>query len=275
MYVSVLGSGSRGNAVLIDSGTTRVVVDAGFGPRAMAQRLRAVGCAPESVQALLLTHEHVDHASGALESCARWGWPLWAATPTLAALGASPTSPHPIVHEVAWQLDDLAIVSTPVPHDAADCAAFVFTSQRSGARFGLALDLGHAPDRLLTVFEKLDGLLIEANHDEAQLLRGPYPWPLKTRIRSDRGHLSNTQAADVAQAVAHPGLRTVLLGHLSETNTSPALSMETVRHALRRGGQRARAAAAGVAATSQRTPLGPLSIGGVRRPVTVQCELPL
>jgi phosphoribosyl 1,2-cyclic phosphodiesterase len=256
--LSVLGSGSGGNALLVDTGVTRLLVDAGLGPRTLARRLAAVGCAPESITALVLTHEHQDHAVGAPDACARWQWPLFATAGTLAALPSGSGPRHVITHGSPWMIGDVEGISTPVPHDAADCAAFVFTAQTSGARLGVALDAGHVPPTLLAAFDRLDGLVIESNHDAARLAGGPYPWALKQRIRGGRGHLSNRQAADLVHACAHPGLRTVVLAHLSETNNTPTLALEALRGTLRRHGSIGRTIARGVQVAAPRTPLGPL-----------------
>lgn len=259
MRVSVLGSGSRGNAILVDAGNTRLLVDVGFGPRTLALRLAAVGCAPESIAGVVLTHEHVDHAQGALQACEKWGWPLVATAGTLSKLPSSGVSLQTIAHGESWTVGDLRGESVSVPHDATDCAAYVFEHTHSGQRLGVALDLGHVPSGLLRAFERLDMLVVEANHDIAQLMGGPYPWMLKQRIASDTGHLGNHDAAAFVSDCAHPGLRAVILAHLSERNNSPALAVDTVRSALRRRGRAGAAAADQVRAASQRTVLGPIS----------------
>jgi len=273
MRVSVLGSGSRGNAILVESGATRVLVDVGFGPRTLAARLRVLGCAPESIAGVVLTHEHVDHASGALAACARWGWPLFATAGTIAALPEAMVPMRAIVHGQAWSIGDLAGQSVAVPHDAADCAALVFEERSTGARAGIALDLGHVPAHLTEAFGRLDLMVIEANHDVPLLMAGPYPWSLKQRIVGDLGHLSNTAAAALVASCAHPGLRGVVLAHLSETNNSPALAVETVRVALRRRGRAG--ASASLIAAHQRNPTGPMPAGAGRSPYAVQMELHL
>lgn len=271
MRISVLGSGSRGNAILVESGKTRVLVDVGFGVRTLESRLRRLACAPESITGVVLTHEHVDHASGALAACARWGWPLFATAGTISALPDAMVPVRAIVHGQAWSIGDLAGQSVAVPHDAADCAALVFEDRSTGARAGIALDLGHVPPPLTAAFERLDLLVIEANHDVAQLMAGPYPWVLKQRIVGERGHLSNAAAATLAAACAHAGLRGVVLAHLSETNNSPVLAVESVRAALQRRGR----AGAGVrvVAANQRVPLGPIMAGQADAARSQQMEL--
>jgi phosphoribosyl 1,2-cyclic phosphodiesterase len=136
------------------------------------------------------------------------------------------------------RFDGWLLESTPVPHDARDCRAFVFTSDRDGERLGIALDLGHVPASLAPVFRHLDMLVLESNYDAGLLAAGPYPRSLKQRIGGALGHLSNGTAAAFAATCAHPGLRAVLLAHLSETNNTPHHAISRTRDALRRAGWR-------------------------------------
>ncbi len=278
LCVTVLGSGSRGNAILVEAGDTRVLVDVGFGPRSLAKRLAAIECAPESIAAVVLTHEHVDHAQGALPACARWGWPMYATIGTLASLPSPLLPVRPIAHGASWSIGELRGDSMSVPHDAADCAAIRFEHQPSGARIGIALDLGHVPSGLPAFFERLDLLVVEANHDLDLLLAGPYPWPLKQRIRGERGHLDNRATAALVADCAHPGLCGVVLAHLSETNNTPATAVDSVTSALRTRGTQSGATRAGLVAASQRVPVGPIGVGERFRARTVvprQFELSL
>ncbi|HMS02632.1 MAG TPA: MBL fold metallo-hydrolase [Gemmatimonadaceae bacterium] len=274
MRLTVLGSGSRGNAILLDAGETRLLVDVGFGVRTIAARLRACGYAPESITGVVLTHEHVDHAQGALDACARWGWPLHATAGTLAALPTPVVPVRELAHGVPFSIGDVTGCGVAVPHDARDCTAYVFEHRRTGFRTGVALDLGTVPDALPSFFAYLDALVLEANHDEARLRAGPYPWVLKQRILGDLGHLSNAAAAALIGACAHRGLQTVVLAHLSETNNTPTLALEAVREALRQRGRAGSATRDAVRAATQRVPLGPLA-GSADRLRPRQLELSL
>lgn len=242
--VTVLGSGSRGNAILVDGTHGTVMVDAGFSRRALATRLVLTGRRPEEVSALLLTHEHADHAVGAVAASTRWGWPVHSQPRTLAALSScgSPALPvercHPLSFERHEQIAGFLVQSTPVPHDAASCAALVLTDQASGARVGIALDLGHVPASLPDALAYCDVLVVESNHDERMLAEGPYPRSLKRRIGGRHGHLSNGAAASLLAATAHQALRAVIVAHLSETNNTPATAVLRARAALRRAGWR-------------------------------------
>lgn len=273
MRLTVLGSGSRGNALLVDAGATRLLVDVGFGVRTIAARLRATGYAPESITGVVLTHEHVDHAQGALDACARWGWPLHATAETLAALPTPVVPVREVVHGVPFSVGDVTGLGTAVPHDARACTAYVFEERRSGFRAGIALDLGTVPDTLPAFLAHLDALVVEANHDVARLRAGPYPWVLKQRILGDLGHLSNADAASLVANCAHRGLRTVVLAHLSETNNAPELALAAVGEALARRGRAGALAREGLRVAAQRVPLGPIVPRASSR--AVQFELAL
>lgn len=240
LRVTVLGSGSRGNAILVEGADGSVLVDAGFGPRVLAKRLAAVGRTPQHISSLLLTHEHTDHAGGAVDACRAWSWTLRATPGTLAALRETAkgceiahTSLDPTGTTTfdGWHVEAIA-----VPHDARDCSAFVLTAQRTGQRVGIALDLGHVPAALPAAFSRLDLLVVESNHDEHLLAHGPYPWMLKQRIGGDLGHLSNGAAAVFIAGCVHRGLRGVMLAHLSQTNNTPEHALTRTRNALRRAG---------------------------------------
>ena len=155
-------------------------------------------------------------------------------------------------------MSGFTIETTAVPHDARDCRALAITDVRSGARVGIAMDLGRVPETLTAAFARLDLLVVESNHDEEMLARGPYPWSLKQRISGGLGHLSNGDAAALVSACAHPGLRAVLLTHLSEINNRPAMAIAETRAALRRVGWTGDA----VHAAGQRIPLAAVAANG-------------
>ena len=236
LRVTVLGSGSRGNAILVDGTDGSVLVDAGFGVRSLTRRLALVGRRPEEIAALVVTHEHTDHASGAAAARARWGWPGYASSGTIEGLDRTgehrPPPWQPFVEAGATSVSGFTIETTAVPHDARDCRALAITDVRSGARVGIAMDLGRVPETLTAAFARLDLLVVESNHDEEMLARGPYPWSLKQRISGGLGHLSNGDAAALVSACAHPGLRAVLLTHLSEINNRPAMAIAETRAAV-------------------------------------------
>lgn len=275
LRVTVLGSGSRGNAILVDGTEGSVLVDAGFGPRALMRRFALAERRPEHVRALLLTHEHTDHASGAAAACTRWSWPVHAMPESLDALANSPEGAPSITVPLGLGKRAEAVVGfgvecVAVPHDARACVALILTDNSSGARLGIALDVGHVPESLPAALSHCDLLVVESNHDERMLANGPYPWPLKQRIGGDHGHLSNGAAAALIAGVAHKGLRGVILAHLSETNNTPETALTRSRDALRRAGWKRDA----IWAASQSVPGSPVGAdGSTHRARTAQLSL--
>lgn len=248
MRLVPLGSGSRGNATLVEIGRTRLLVDAGHSARRLAQQLEALDVAPASIDAILLSHEHDDHARGAERFSRKYGVPLICATETLEAMDRSR------VHFAAWHpldvagvtdLGDVGIEPFAVPHDAARPVGFVLHGE--GLRVGIATDLGHATT---LVVERLRGchvLMLESNHDDRMLREGPYPWHLKQRVSGRLGHLSNREAAALLSATVDADCRSVVLAHLSEKNNTRDLARRSACVALaaaRRGEVEVRIAAA-------------------------------
>jgi phosphoribosyl 1,2-cyclic phosphodiesterase len=234
MRLTVLGSGSRGNALVVETSGTRICVDAGFGRRALARRSKAARIPHDSISACIITHEHLDHSQGALAVNSKWHWPLIATPQTLAAVYAD--NAYRVTAAAYGQsvvVGNVRVTLLRVSHDAAEPAAVLVEDCTNGARIGIAYDLGYATDDLATAFQRLDLLVIEANHDSGMLRAGPYPPVLQERVAGPRGHLSNVQAARFAARVAHRGLRAIVLAHLSEQNNTPSLARASVAQALR------------------------------------------
>lgn len=234
--VAALGSGSRGNAVLVEGTASRLLVDAGFSGADLARRLAELGVAPESIRDVVLTHEHADHARGAGVAARRWGWRLHATAPTLAACGRAlrqaPT--FPLNRGAFLRVGDLIVETPRTCHDAAEPVAVVITEAGSGRRVAVATDLGRATTPIRAALAGCHLLVLEANHDEVRLREGPYPWAIKQRIGGSRGHLSNRLAGELGAEVAHPALGAILLAHLSDECNDPALALDEVERALAR-----------------------------------------
>lgn len=180
-----------------------------------------------------MTHEHIDHVKGIAQAVAKWHWPVYSTRGTLNGIRDLPTErQHALAYGKRKTIGDCEIELVRVPHDAAQPAAVVITATRSGARIGVATDLGHVPDELGAAFERLDFLVFESNHDEEMLRNGPYPPFLQERIACDTGHLSNRQTGTLLQRVAHRGLRHVLLAHLSQQNNEPAVALGAAKSVL-------------------------------------------
>jgi phosphoribosyl 1,2-cyclic phosphodiesterase len=251
----VLGSGSKGNAVLMQSGNTRLLIDAGFGTRTIAKRLLSIGVDPRSISAVVVTHEHTDHAKGVAAGAARWGWQIFATAGTrgaLVTLGESQT--QTLVANEAVRIGDAEIHPISTSHDATDPVAVIATDITNGVRAAIVYDLGLMTEPLQKAIEQVEILVIESNHDGEMLRMGPYPASLKRRIAGTHGHLSNRAASIAASRCAHRGLAHVLLAHLSEINNTPRIATETMQRALARTTFRG-----AITAAPQDTPSRPVS----------------
>lgn len=234
MKVWVLGSGSKGNAVLLESRATRVLVDCGFGTRTIAQRLKSAGVAPQEIDACVLTHDHSDHVSGVAAAAAKWGWKVYA---TAGTAGATCLADVPVTTFAAGEtlrLGRFEVETAATPHDASEPVGLVLTDVATGARAGICYDVGHASDAVRALCREVDVLVLEANHDEGMLWSGPYPPWLCQRIAGGNGHLSNKAAGELARDSVSKRLAHIVLAHLSEKNNSPAIAHGAVSRALSR-----------------------------------------
>lgn len=235
MKIWMLGSGSAGNAVLVECDGTRILVDAGFGTRTLAGRMKMVGVDPASIEACVVTHEHSDHVKGVGAAAKKWGWAVYA---TAGTASGSDFSGAPFVRTFApgatLDLTRMSIATTATPHDAADSVGFVITGRSSGARAGVFYDIGHVSEAIAAACVDLDILVLESNHDDHMLRNGPYPRWLQARISCDTGHLSNACAGDFARAALTRQANHLVLAHLSEKNNSRELALSSMRSAIAR-----------------------------------------
>jgi len=233
-----LGSGSSGNSTLVTFGKRHLLVDAGLSARELALRLEGVGVAPRELAAIVLSHEHHDHARGLERFAVKHRVPVFTAPETLAALNLAPrhlAAWHPFTPGVAFDAFGVKIDPFSIPHDAADPVGFVLEAE--GVRVGIVTDLGHATTLVVTRLSGCHVLLVEANHDDGMLARGPYPWALKQRIGGRLGHLSNDEAATLLATVADDDCQAVILAHLSESNNTAGLARKAVAGALASAGR--------------------------------------
>src|SRR5512141_1847440 len=245
MRVSILASGSGGNACVVESGRTRVLVDAGLSAREIERRMIGRGIEPETIRGIFITHEHGDHSSGALVFAARWQCPIFTTVGTADAIGLEGNLFSPFVRIEAGResrIGDLEFRAFATPHDANESVAYAFEEQ--GARTVIASDLGRADEAFVAFLREATTLLLEFNHDEDMLRDGPYTWPLKQRISGGWGHLSNRQSADAVRRAAGERLKRVVATHLSRTNNVPPLALAALAEALERAGSPAAAGAA-------------------------------
>ncbi|MCL4535838.1 MAG: MBL fold metallo-hydrolase [Bacteroidetes bacterium] len=232
MRVSVLRSGSSGNATLIEAGGVCLLVDAGISSRALGQELARRGI--RALDAVLLTHEHSDHISGMDGILRRYETLVMANEATLRCLPLSPYDGQVLRTGGEQRVGPLRVQSFPVPHDSAEAVGFWLEDDTS--KVCLATDLGYVPDELLDYLRAADLAVLEANYDPRSLEEGPYPPFLKARIASDVGHLSNSQAGEAIVAAGDGRLQEVWLAHLSANNNSPRLAKEAVSAQLRMAG---------------------------------------
>lgn len=221
MKICSLASGSKGNCLYLETGETRLLVDAGLSLRELTTRLLTVGVAPETINAVLVTHEHLDHIRSAGSFARRYQVPVLVSYATRQA-AASYLKKAPLLEfetGYAFVFRDCMVDPFPVTHDCCDPVGFLVESVEG--RFGSATDLG-VITRL--VRDKLRGcraLNLEANHDPEMLQNGPYPWHLKQRIKSRHGHLSNQESLELLHDLAHADLQALVMAHLSEVNNHP------------------------------------------------------
>ncbi len=232
MRFASLGSGSRGNALLVEAAGTRVLLDCGFSFAETAARLRRLGRAPGDIDAIVVTHEHDDHIGGVARVAARIGVPVYmtpgtraGAGPRFEELDCRAFDPHE-----AFKLGELTLEPFPVPHDAREPAQMVFDDGRH--RLGVLTDVGAPTAHIRSMLSGCSALVLECNYDAALLRDGPYPASLKARIDSRLGHMRNEAAAELLAALDRSRLRHVIGAHLSETNNHPQLVRAALAQAL-------------------------------------------
>jgi phosphoribosyl 1,2-cyclic phosphodiesterase len=230
MRFASLGSGSRGNALVVEAGRTRVLVDCGFGPRELLRRLGRLGVALEDIDAVLVTHEHSDHVGGAAALLRRHGCPIYMTQGTHLGSGLPADRVTLFDGHSAFAIGELEILPYPVPHDAREPSQFVFADGRH--RLGLLTDAGSVTPSMTEALAGCSALILECNHDPAMLAAGRYPWPLKQRIAGPLGHLDNDSAGQLLRQLAGPRLRHVVAAHLSAENNTPGLARASLAAAL-------------------------------------------
>jgi len=266
--LTVLGSGSRGNALLLESSGDAILIDAGFSARDLERRLDAAGGRPAGLVGIALTHEHGDHARGASAAAAAWGVPILASRGTLDALAPrlkAGTETRALGAGRGVRCGGFTVRAYPTAHDASDPLMLV-VEDADGRRVGIAYDVGSPTAALKHACLGLDALVLETNHDEVLLRSSRYPATVRARIAGRGGHLSNREAGLLAAEVAHAGLALVVLAHLSDQCNTPALALEAMARAL------AGTAFCGrLVVARQDAPLPPLEVGAALE----QLALPL
>jgi len=229
MQFAVLSSGSKGNAILVEGGGARILVDCGLQPKVLRERLHEVGRSLPQIDALVVTHGHADHVAGARILAGAFRLLTYATHRTHKFLGRTGGVTHlaPITAGESFRIGALEIAPFATPHDAPGSVGFVFSD--GDARLGVCTDLGHVTPTVTNALQDLDALYLEFNHDIDMLRNGPYPLPLKRRIASPLGHLSNDDARVLLDDVFHARMKHLVLAHLSETNNTPDRARASAR----------------------------------------------
>lgn len=260
--LTILGSGSSGNVALLSTAKTRLLIDAGLSRRETLKRLEAAGLRPDGLTAILLSHEHADHAAHAAALAEEFRAPVYLSEGTAEAVPGLARVERFRPGE-RFTIGDVEVIPFAVPHDAREPVAFRFETQ--GVKLALAVDLGYLTALVKEQLRGCDAVLLEANHDLEMLRQGPYPWFIKQRVMSRLGHLSNDALAEFLEHDFDGAARTVVLAHLSENNNAPEVARLAAEQALER--RRScfplsladpEASGPEVLVTSQRQPLGPI-----------------
>ena len=233
MQFAYLGSGSKGNAALIEAGQTCLMLDCGFSVRETLNRLNRLGRNGESLDGILVTHEHSDHISGVGVLARRLNIPVWATAGTWRAvadrIGNVPQR-NIVDHHCNFTIGDIDVHPFPVPHDAKEPVQYVFHD--GNVRLGILTDVGQSTPHIEEMLSACDSLALECNHDYQMLMQGPYPAALKARVTSAQGHLDNQAAATLLSRLDTSRLQHLVAVHLSETNNTPALARAALREVL-------------------------------------------
>jgi phosphoribosyl 1,2-cyclic phosphodiesterase len=263
--VSVLASGSRGNCAVIQTSTTRVLVDAGISCRETFKRMRALGEDPRGLSAIVITHEHSDHVYGLATLSRKLKVPIYMTGATHQAWARSTrdeSGVRPSLDRLeifspgrSFQIGDLAVTPFTIPHDAVDPVGFTFRAE--GVKVGFATDLGYVPASVRDHLRRCEVLVMESNHDVEMLRVGPYPWSVKQRVMSRVGHLSNDALAEFFSSDYDGEAAYVVLAHLSEQNNHPEIARGAAEKAL---GPRRTLLRNRVLLASQTEPLEPIRL---------------
>ena len=235
MRFASLGSGSAGNALLVEQGATRLLLDCGFGLRESVMRLQRLGIAAEELSGILVTHEHDDHAGGVFKLAAKFRIPVWLTHGTHTMVQRHLARSYEIDMHVVdshqpFSVGDLEVHPFPVPHDAREPVQFVFGN--GAQRLGVLTDTGVSTPHIEAMLSGCDALALECNHDLDMLMNGPYARQLKQRVSSRLGHLDNHSAATLLGKLDNRRLQHIVAAHLSAQNNSPSLARQALSAAL-------------------------------------------
>ena len=236
MKFCTLASGSSGNCIYVENGNTRLLVDAGISAKRIAECLEIIDVAPESIDAILITHDHSDHTQGVAVFSRKYGTDIYATKGTLnyitANCKARPDNSHlhDVIRENPFEIGSILVEPFPVLHDAIDPVGYALSG--GGKKLGIATDLGTFDEGIIRRLYGAEALYVEANHDVNMLMLGKYPYQLKCRINSETGHLSNEACAELIRHTRTDRTKTIVLAHISKENNFEELAYETVRQSV-------------------------------------------
>ncbi len=237
MQLCSIASGSSGNCIYAGTEESGILVDVGISMKRVSEGLSKQSLSFENVKAILITHEHTDHISGLGPVLRKVPIPVYATADTIEAIwtknnmkNISPELFHSVRPGEEIELAQMLVSPFSISHDAVDPVCY--TIGYDGRKLGIATDMGCYSDEIIANLADCDAVLLEANHDINLLQVGHYPYSLKMRILGDRGHLSNDASARLIKEILHPGLRHIVLGHLSKENNFPELAYQTVTYEL-------------------------------------------
>lgn len=238
LKVCVLASGSKGNAIFVSNGLTSILIDAGLSGKEIERRLKSTGLCPDELDAVVVSHEHSDHTKGVGVLSRRFNLPVYINNKTKRAASLQIGSVYDIRNFECgrpFSIDMLTLNPFSISHDAEDPAGF--TIEQNETKIGIATDLGVATSVVKERLKNCSMLILEANHDPSMLLANEmYPWRLKQRIKSRKGHLSNEEAKNLLQVLWHDKLKHVILAHISESNNTTECALNIVGQALNGNG---------------------------------------
>ena len=233
MRFACLGSGSEGNALVVEVGQTRVLLDCGFSIKETVARLSRFALQPEDLSAIVVTHEHADHIGGVTRLANKFKLPVWLSHGShsyLSNLGLVPVLSRIIDSHTQFNIDAIEISPFPVPHDAREPIQFVFGD--GVRRLGVLTDTGMITPHITQMLSGCDGLVLECNHDRDLLANGTYPPGLKQRVAGRFGHLDNEAAADLLRTIDTRNMTHIIAAHLSQKNNRPELARSALAAAL-------------------------------------------
>jgi len=234
MRFSSIGSGSAGNALVIEQSSTRLLLDCGFGLRDTEQRLARIGLSSDQLTGILITHEHEDHAGGVFKLARKYRIPVWLTHGTLKMveriLPSEMLDLRIIDSHSKFQINEIEITPFPVPHDAREPVQYTFSN--GDKKLGVLTDTGCSTPHIQMMLSGCDALMLECNHDIDMLMNGIYPMSLKQRVSGRLGHLDNTSAANILSTLDNSRLRHIVAAHLSEKNNKPELAKEALSRVL-------------------------------------------